>query len=169
MEGPFCEETRGAWKSVKYLGRYLKRPPVSAAKLRHYSGGGVVHHYYDHRTQQYLQQTLTQEEMIGRYISHIPAKHFKMVRYYGFLSNRKRGELLPKVYEAWRWKRGKTGAAGLRCTYEGVPAHGPVQMHPVRQPAAIYRCAGWQARIGTRGRKVHNIDRKRWLQAQAAG
>lgn len=38
--------------------------------------------------------------MIGRYISHIPAKHFKMVRYYGFLSNRKRGELLLKVYEA---------------------------------------------------------------------
>lgn len=38
--------------------------------------------------------------MIGRYISHIPAKHFKMVRYYGFLANRKRGELLPKVYEA---------------------------------------------------------------------
>uniref|UniRef100_UPI00372D294B transposase n=1 Tax=Kluyvera intermedia TaxID=61648 RepID=UPI00372D294B len=32
----------------------------------------------------YRQQTLTQEEMIGRYISHIPAKHFKMVRYYGF-------------------------------------------------------------------------------------
>lgn len=38
--------------------------------------------------------------MIGRYISHIPEKHFKMVRYYGFLSNRKRGELLLKVYEA---------------------------------------------------------------------
>ena len=38
--------------------------------------------------------------MIGRYISHVPAGHFKMVRYYGFLSNRKRGDLLPKVYEA---------------------------------------------------------------------
>lgn len=30
--------------------------------------------------------------MIGRYISHIPSRHFKMVRYYGFLSNRKRGD-----------------------------------------------------------------------------
>lgn len=38
--------------------------------------------------------------MIGRYIIHIPEKHFKMVRYYGFLSNRKRGKLLPLVYEA---------------------------------------------------------------------
>ncbi|AIA48142.1 transposase [Serratia sp. FS14] len=38
--------------------------------------------------------------MIGRYISHVLAKHFKMVRYYGFLSNRKHGELLPKVCDA---------------------------------------------------------------------
>jgi hypothetical protein len=66
-----------------------------------------VHHYYDHRTQQYWQQTLSQEEMIGRYISHIPAKHFKMARYYGFLSNRKRGILLPKVYEALEMEKRK--------------------------------------------------------------
>ena len=51
-----------------------------------YSGSAVVRHYYDHLKQHYRQQTLTQEEMIGRYISHIPAKHFKMVRYYGFFS-----------------------------------------------------------------------------------
>uniref|UniRef100_UPI0015E852E0 transposase n=1 Tax=Klebsiella pneumoniae TaxID=573 RepID=UPI0015E852E0 len=46
---------------------------MSAAKLRQYSGSAVVHHCHDHRTQ----QTLSQEEMIGRYISHIPTKHFK--------------------------------------------------------------------------------------------
>lgn len=38
--------------------------------------------------------------MIRRYVSHIPARHFKMIRYYGFLANRKRGSLLPKVYDA---------------------------------------------------------------------
>jgi len=52
----FAKKTRGAWRSVKYLGRYLKRPPVAASQLRHYSGGAVVHHYYDHRTQQHRQQ-----------------------------------------------------------------------------------------------------------------
>lgn len=41
-----------------------------------------------------------QEEMILRYVSHIPQHQFKMVRYYGFLSNRKRGRLLPLVYLA---------------------------------------------------------------------
>ncbi len=37
---------------------------------------------------------------LWRYVSHIPARHFKMVRYYGFLANRKQSTLLPKVYEA---------------------------------------------------------------------
>ncbi|MGJ3355776.1 transposase [Providencia sp. Je.9.19] len=40
------------------------------------------------------------DKMIRRYVSHIPARHFKMIRYYGFLANRKRGRLLPKVYDA---------------------------------------------------------------------
>lgn len=93
----FAKKTRGAWRSVKYLGRYLKRPPVAASQLRHYRGGAVVHQYYDHRTQRHKRQKISQEEMLQRYISHIPARHFKMMRYYGFLANRKRGSLLPKV------------------------------------------------------------------------
>jgi len=36
--------------------------------------------------------------MLRRYVSHIPARHFKMVRYYGFMASRKRGSLLLKVY-----------------------------------------------------------------------
>lgn len=38
--------------------------------------------------------------MLWRYSSLVPSKHFKMVRYYGFLANRKQGILLPKVYAA---------------------------------------------------------------------
>ncbi|WGM18176.1 transposase (plasmid) [Arsenophonus nasoniae] len=30
---------------------------------------------------------MPQEEMIRRYISHIPARHFKMVRYSGFVES----------------------------------------------------------------------------------
>lgn len=42
--------------------------------------------------------------MLHCYVGHIPARHFKMMHYYGFLSNRKRGTLLPKVYEALSMK-----------------------------------------------------------------
>ncbi|ELP5691543.1 transposase [Enterobacter ludwigii] len=58
--------------------------------------------------------------MIGRYMSRIPAKNFKKVRYYGFLSNRKRGELLPKVYEALqREARKKTEQPGFAALIKG--------------------------------------------------
>ncbi|HIF9106407.1 TPA: transposase [Photobacterium damselae] len=43
---------------------------------------------------------LSQIEMIDRLVSHIPAeKNFRAIRYYGFLSNRKRREALPLVYD----------------------------------------------------------------------
>ena len=61
----FAKKTRGAWRSVKYLGRYLKRPPVAASQLRHYRDGSVVHQYYDHRTQQHKRQKISQEEMLA--------------------------------------------------------------------------------------------------------
>ncbi len=60
----------------------------------------VVHQYYDHRSQQHKRQRISQEEMLQHYVSHILARYFKMVRHYGFLANRKRGTLLPKVYDA---------------------------------------------------------------------
>jgi hypothetical protein len=63
-------------------------------------GGSVVHQYYDHNTQQQKRQKRSQEEMLWRFVSHIPSRHFKMVRYYGFLPNCKHGLLQPKVYEA---------------------------------------------------------------------
>ncbi|MFB9084896.1 transposase [Erwinia tracheiphila] len=73
---------------------------MSASRLRHYAGGAVVPHYLGHCKGKHKRQTLSQEEMIGCYISHVPARHFKMVRYSGFLANRRRGTLLPKVWEA---------------------------------------------------------------------
>nr|WP_255253529.1 transposase [Serratia sp. JKS296] len=73
---------------MKYLGRFLKRPPVAASQLRYCRDGTVVHH---HQTQQHKRQKISQEEMLQRYVSHIPARHFKMVQYCGFLANRKRG------------------------------------------------------------------------------
>jgi len=103
----FVKNIRGSWPSVKYLGRYLKRPPVSASRLRHYGGGAVVHHSLDHRTGKHKRQTLSQEEMIGRYISHVPARHFKMMRYSGFLAKRKRGSLLPLYMKPCRCRREK--------------------------------------------------------------
>lgn len=96
----FAKKTKHFRQTVNYLGRYLKRPPIAASRLRHYSGGTITFRYLDHRTHRHKSLVLSQEEMISRYISHIPPRHFKMIRYSGFLSNRKRGQLLPAVYDA---------------------------------------------------------------------
>ncbi|TDP13501.1 putative transposase [Enterobacter sp. AG326] len=127
---------------------------MSAAKLRHYSGGAVLHHYYDHRTQRYRQQILPQEEMIGRYISHVPAKHFKMVSYYGFLFSRKLGELLQKLYDALQMEaRKKTEQSGLAALMKGFLRTDPYK-YPVRQPAVLQRPRGCQTRHGVSGGKA---------------
>ncbi|PSW76680.1 transposase, partial [Photobacterium damselae] len=56
--------------------------------------------YKDHRDNCYKALVLSQIEMIDRLVSHIPVeKNFRAIRYYGFLSNRKRGEALPLVYD----------------------------------------------------------------------
>lgn len=67
---------RNARQNINYISLYLKRPPMAASELRHYTGGAVVHHYYDHRTRQHRRQILSQEDMLLRYISHIPSRHF---------------------------------------------------------------------------------------------
>lgn len=85
--------------TTQYLGRYLKKPPIAGSRLRHYVNESVEIDYLDHRTNQVRQQTLSQSELIARILSHVPEKHFKMLRYYGFLSNRLRGRLLPLIYE----------------------------------------------------------------------
>ncbi len=108
--------------------------------------------------------------MIGRYISHIPAKHFKMVRYYGFLSSRKRGELLPKVYEALemeaRKKPEQPGFAALMKEF--------LRTDPYKCILCGNRLRFVSAQAGRHAsvlvaERLHSIDRKRWLLAQAAG
>ncbi|GFZ69145.1 hypothetical protein PSE10B_56670 [Pseudomonas amygdali pv. eriobotryae] len=95
------KKTKNGRKTVNYLGRYLKKPPISGSRLAHYTCGATLSFtYLDHRTQTYQQETLSQADMLRRVVQHIPEKHFRMIRYFGFLANRVCGQYLPKVYEA---------------------------------------------------------------------
>lgn len=85
--------------TTQYLGRYLKKPPIAGARLKHYVDESVEIEYLDHRTKKLSDLNLSQFELIARILSHVPEKHFKMIRYYGFLSNRLRGRLLPIIYD----------------------------------------------------------------------
>ncbi|CAK2090911.1 transposase [Vibrio crassostreae] len=56
--------------------------------------------YLNHRNGQTESLVLSPEALITRMIEQIPDKHFKMIRYFGFLSNRRHSEMLSKVYDA---------------------------------------------------------------------
>ena len=85
--------------NVDYLGKYLKHPPIGVTRIKHYDGKTVAYEYLDHYTDTKEIMTLPVLDFIARLICHIPDKNFRNIRYYGFLSNRLRGKLLPIVYK----------------------------------------------------------------------
>jgi Putative transposase len=95
----FAKPTSSPWQTITYLGRYLKRPPLSQSRLVHYDGKQVIFSYLNHRNGKYQKGIYSTEEFIHRFIQHIPDKGFRLIRYYGILANRVRRTLLPIVYE----------------------------------------------------------------------
>jgi hypothetical protein len=95
----FAKPTSNAWRTITYLGRYIKRPPLSQSRLEHYDGRTVTFKYLNHTTGKYQKGTYSIEEFIHRFTQHIPEKGFRLIRSYGLLANRVRGELLPIVYK----------------------------------------------------------------------
>jgi len=84
--------------TIEYIGRYLKRPPIGETKIKEYDGKTVKFEFLDHNTGYTETLPLPVFTFIARLITHIHDQYFRVIRYYGFLSNRTRGKLLPRVY-----------------------------------------------------------------------
>ena len=95
----FAKPTKTPYHTIKYLGRYVSRPPLAMARLKHYDGHSVVFKYLDHKSKTYRRYRCSADDFLDRWTQHIPEKHCRMINYYGFLSHRKRGALLPVVYQ----------------------------------------------------------------------
>ena len=93
----FSKPQTSHYHNVNYLGRYVKRPAIADSRLLHYDGNIVVFSYVNRKTNEKEKISFSVPDFIGRFIQHIPDTNFKMIRYYGFLANRVRGELLPIV------------------------------------------------------------------------
>jgi hypothetical protein len=68
---------------VKYIGRYLGRPPIATSRIDGYDGEFVTFHYNRHEDEKLVTEKIPAVDFIKKLIRHIPEKHFKMVRYYG--------------------------------------------------------------------------------------
>ncbi len=81
---------------LNYLARYTHRVAISNHRLVAFADGKVTFRWkdYAHGGKRRL-MTLTAEEFLRRFLQHVLPPGFVRIRFFGFLSPRKRGALLP--------------------------------------------------------------------------
>lgn len=106
--------------------------------------------------------------MLQRYISHIPARHFEMVRYYGFFANRKRGQLLPKVYKVLSMTvRDKPKRLGFAVLMKGFLGTDPNQCILCGDRLLFAGAEVSKHATELLSVRLQRMEKKRWLQALA--
>jgi len=81
---------RSAKSAAKYIGRYMSRPAIAESRIIRWNDKEVEFWYEDSETQKIEKVTMPILQFIGRLVSHIPEKQFKMVRHYGIYARNKR-------------------------------------------------------------------------------
>ena len=81
---------------LQYLARYTHRVAISNHRIVDTSDTHVAFRWkdYAHRSKCRV-MSLTHEEFLRRFLQHVLPKGFPRIRYFGFLANRRRGDLLP--------------------------------------------------------------------------
>lgn len=82
---------------LQYLARYTHRVAISNHRLLAVSDSHVTFRWkdYAHHSRQRT-MTLTGGEFLRRFLQHVLPKGFPRIRYFGWLANRRRSELLPR-------------------------------------------------------------------------
>jgi hypothetical protein len=76
------------WNMARYIGRYVKHPPIAESRIIAFDGKQVTFWYKDSEIKQRKTVTMEKFEFIRLLLSHIPEKNFKIVRYVGIYSRR---------------------------------------------------------------------------------
>jgi hypothetical protein len=79
---------------IRYLSRYVAKSAVSDSRIRKVENGNVHLSYYDRKKKQAKTEVITEAQFMKRMVLHILPKGFKKVRFYGFMTNRKRSSNL---------------------------------------------------------------------------
>ncbi|MCD4810943.1 MAG: transposase [Methanosarcinales archaeon] len=79
---------REGWSMARYIGKYVKHPPIAESRIIAYDEKQVIFWYKDTKTKKKITVTMDKFEFIQIILSHIPKKNFKIVRYFGIYSRR---------------------------------------------------------------------------------
>ena len=88
INGEHRFEKGEGWNMARYIGRYVKHPPIAESRITVFDEKHVTFWYKDSGTKQRKTVTLERFEFIRLLLSHIPEKNFKIVRYVGIYSRR---------------------------------------------------------------------------------
>lgn len=76
---------------IEYLGRYTHRVAISDSRITAFGDDYVSFNYKDYRDHDRVKSmTLTSTEFCRRFLMHILPSGFRKIRFYGFLSNRRK-------------------------------------------------------------------------------
>jgi hypothetical protein len=81
---------------LHYLARYTHRVAISNHRLLTVTDNQVAFRWkdYAHRSKQRI-MTLSPEEFLRRFLQHVLPRGFPRIRYFGWMANRTRGEMIP--------------------------------------------------------------------------
>ncbi len=74
---------------AQYIGRYVRHPAIANSRIIAYNKEAVKFYWKDHEEQIHYKIMLA-DNFISAIIQHIPDKHFRLIRYYGAYSRRKK-------------------------------------------------------------------------------
>lgn len=74
---------------AQYIGRYVRHPAIANSRIIAYNGEAVKFYYKDHEDKIHY-KIMIADDFISAIIQHIPDKNFRLVRYYGAYSRRKK-------------------------------------------------------------------------------
>jgi hypothetical protein len=99
-----CKSVRNL---VRYMARYLRRPPIAQRRLLSYDGQKVRFWYKDTESKQILRVRYSADEFISKWADQIPGRYCHGVHYYGLLSPRCKGGLYELFLALLKQKRSK--------------------------------------------------------------
>jgi hypothetical protein len=87
-------------KVLEYLARYTHRTAISNHRLLQVDDRAVTFRFKEYRSQRVRTLTLPLGEFCRRFLLHVLPKGFVRIRYYGFLANGSRAQLLSRCRDA---------------------------------------------------------------------
>lgn len=83
----WCDEINKL--SVRYVGRYVRHPAIANGRIIAYNKKNITFFYKDNLSRKII-ITKTIDNFISSLIQHIPPEQFRIIRYYGSYSRKKR-------------------------------------------------------------------------------